>query len=473
MSADRPRIVVLGAGVSGLAAGYFLARTGRYDVTVVERAPFAGGICASYRHDGFVLDHGPHKLYSVIPGILEEIEELMGDRLLRVEKRNSIFLRGHRLDYPLRFSELARKLGLRQVLRLGGGFAIATLRRLWSRREPHNYEEFMRQRFGDPAYELVFAPLASKVWGQPSELHVDVARTRVPSSGAVDVILKLLRIRKETAETNAAEFFYPRAGFGDWPAALQEGVERHGGRVLLNAAVNGLALDGERVTGVRYKHDGAVHELPCDILVSSVPFTFLRKWVAENDEETERLLARLVQRHALLVYVEVDRPYVLEDQWIFFPEREFVFSRVSEQKRFNPELGPPDRTVLTCDFTAGDDEWAWNASDDELVDVCVDSLERAGLITRDEVLSGWVRRARNFYPVYGLDYPEAMRRVLEPVRRLENLIPTGRLGMFNYNNSDHCADMGRFIAQRLTAGDAPRQVWSALEERARGYRIVD
>ena len=51
---------------------------------------------------------------------------------------------------------------------------------------------------------------------------------------------------------------------------------------------------------------------------------------------------------------------------------------------------------------------------------------------------------------------------------------TGRLGMFNYNNSDHCLDMGRFIADRAwREGGRPREIWSGLEERVRTYRIID
>jgi hypothetical protein len=45
--------------------------------------------------------------------------------------------------------------------------------------------------------------------------------------------------------------------------------------------------------------------------------------------------------------------------------------------------------------------------------------------------------------------------------------------MYNYNNSDHCADMGRFIAEHLAAGDAPPQIWRELEQRVASYKIVD
>jgi hypothetical protein len=45
--------------------------------------------------------------------------------------------------------------------------------------------------------------------------------------------------------------------------------------------------------------------------------------------------------------------------------------------------------------------------------------------------------------------------------------------MFNYNNSDHCLDMGRFIASDLAEGVAPPRIWAGLEERVRTYRIID
>ena len=45
--------------------------------------------------------------------------------------------------------------------------------------------------------------------------------------------------------------------------------------------------------------------------------------------------------------------------------------------------------------------------------------------------------------------------------------------MFNYNNSDHCLDMGRFIASEMTEGSAPPRIRAALEERVKTYRIID
>ena len=113
------RIIVLGGGVGGLSAGWMLSRTGKYEVTVIESAPVTGGACGTFRFDEFLLDYGPHKLYSTIPGIMDEIQNLMGDELLKHEKKNTIFLFNRYLHYPIRMTDLALKMGMKNFIQCG------------------------------------------------------------------------------------------------------------------------------------------------------------------------------------------------------------------------------------------------------------------------------------------------------------------------------------------------------------------
>ncbi|HLA78581.1 MAG TPA: FAD-dependent oxidoreductase, partial [Vicinamibacteria bacterium] len=117
----RGPVVVLGGGVAGLAAGYYLAREG-WGVTLVEQAPVVGGLCGSFESHGFTLDYGPHKLYSVVPGILDEIRTLMGDGLIEHKKKNRIRLLDRFLNYPLALGNLLPLLGPWRAARLGMGY---------------------------------------------------------------------------------------------------------------------------------------------------------------------------------------------------------------------------------------------------------------------------------------------------------------------------------------------------------------
>src|SRR6185436_376781 len=98
--------------------------------------------------------------------------------------------------------------------------------------------------------------------------------------------------------------------------------------------------------------------------------------------------------------------------------------------------------------------------DGELVKRCFDTLVEAGLTTPDKLETGFVRRFRSFYPLYTVDYRQRLYGVYDKLKSASNLVLTGRLGMFNYNNSDHCLDMGRYVATELAGGKRPGDIWT-------------
>ena len=69
------RVVVVGAGVGGLACAVRLARAG-HAVTVLEQGAAAGGKCARVARDGYRFDAGPSLL--TMPWL---VRELLGDRV--------------------------------------------------------------------------------------------------------------------------------------------------------------------------------------------------------------------------------------------------------------------------------------------------------------------------------------------------------------------------------------------------------
>lgn len=471
---NKKKVVILGAGVAGLSMGHFLATKKKYDVTIVEKNLVIGGLCGSFKHNDFTLDYGAHKLYSVIPGVLDDIKGLMGSRLIEVPKKNRIFLQGKLLDYPMRLGNLMKVMGFGLFLKLGFGYAFGMIGSLFNKKELKNYEDYMIKAFGKPAYQLIFEPLADKVWGKPVDLHCEMARTRVPASGGFEIILKLLGLKKETAQTNAEYFYYPRVGFGDFPQVLKESIDQNGGQILLGAEVLSFKKENNHVVSISYQIDGIAKELDCDMLISTIPLSSLSRYVfPQNGKSVEHKVDALKSRHLILVYLFIDKDKVLEDQWIFFPERKFIFSRIFEQKQMNRELGPKDKTVICCDFTCEDDSESWKANDQYLADQCIDGLVEAGFIKKEEVTSFLIRKQKNFYPRYDLNFMEKMTEGNNQLKQVNNLLLTGRLGMYNYNNSDHCFDMARVIVNELEKGKNTKDVWSSLEEHIKDYQIVD
>jgi protoporphyrinogen oxidase len=445
---------------------------------VVERAASIGGLCATFRHNDMRLDYGPHKCFSVMPDVLEELRTLMGPELLRHEKKHRIYLFNRYLKYPLEIRELLTSMGLRHIVASGASALAERLRLLAGACQGSSYEAYLTARFGRHLYELVFEPLADKVWGDPATLSEDIARTRIPSSSFFDVLLRVLKLKEETSMTDATHFYYPKAGFGRIPERMAEELIAHGGTVLTAALPVAIRHEQFRITGVAIEHDGQWTTLPCDLLISTIPFDVLGG-LLETHRSEPNLVAmheaanRLQYRHLILVYVVVSCDQLTDDHWIFYPDREQIFGRIFEQKQLSRTMVPDGKTVICCDIVADEAGDRWCLTDAQLGERCVRDLRASGIINGQRVLETFVKRSRRFYPRYDLAYRDTLSRLYTSMKRYDNLLSTGRIGLYNYNNSDHCLDMAMRIEEGLTAAHSTAQIMEELEEWVMTYRIVD
>jgi phytoene dehydrogenase-like protein len=82
----RRKMVIVGAGISGLTAGAYLLRGG-HEVLILEKSPRCGGLVGSFQKEGFVFDTGPRAFGNA--GILVPLLEDLGIELPLVKGRVS------------------------------------------------------------------------------------------------------------------------------------------------------------------------------------------------------------------------------------------------------------------------------------------------------------------------------------------------------------------------------------------------
>ena len=64
----------------------------------------------------------------------------------------------------------------------------------------------------------------------------------------------------------------------------------------------------------------------------------------EAPEEVRASIARLRHLSIVFVYLEVDRPSVSPDHWVYLPEKHLKVHRISEFKNFSEETAPSGKT---------------------------------------------------------------------------------------------------------------------------------
>ena len=126
---EKPHIVILGAGPAGLAAAHALTRDAKARVTVIERAPRAGGNSASFPVEGVICDYGSHRFHPAAePEVLADVKDLLGDDLLLRPRHGRIRLGGRWIHFPLKLADALMRLPRPFALSLVGDMALKRFR---------------------------------------------------------------------------------------------------------------------------------------------------------------------------------------------------------------------------------------------------------------------------------------------------------------------------------------------------------
>ncbi|MFA6030844.1 MAG: FAD-dependent oxidoreductase [Elusimicrobiota bacterium] len=422
---DAADVLILGAGLTGLAAAERLAAAGS-SVLVVERAPQPGGLARTLERDGFRFDLGGHRLYFQDDRALRRVVELVGEtELLRHPRLSSVCFRGRFLPYPP---------GVREGLLQGLPLALGLLRRrlLGGRRgDPGSLRDWVVERFGEGVHDLYFRDYSRKVWGLPTErISAAWADRRI---GDLDLYSLARRIFIDSGDVkeNASYFLYPRRGVGALTEALAERVG--GGRVLCGAEPLALEAEGGSLRVLRVRTAEGERTLRFGRLVSTVPLTELAR-LLPGGAPVEGVRYRAL----IVVHLALRCAPLFDEHWVYFPEEEFFFSRLSETVNWSPSMAPAGCTGVTCEVFCDEDDAVWRASDDELVGKILASLRRVRAVPDGARAFASVVRVPFAYPLLYAGYEAPLAALTRRCAEFPNLRLAGRTGTHSYYDMEEC-----------------------------------
>ena len=452
-SGDRgpgsPRIVIIGAGPTGLGAGYRLNELGYDDWVILEADDAVGGLARSYTDDaGFTYDVGGHVMFSHYPYYDRLVDKLMGDDFTQLEREAWVWTEGRYIPYP--FQNNIKDLEPQTVMDCLMGLIEAQRER---HGPPANFAEWVDNVFGVGIAKHFMLPYNFKVWATPAELmnHVWIGE-RV---SVVDVESVLRGVVFDEAEVSWGPnntFKYPlRGGTGSLYNGLLPFVVDH---LELGSPV--LAVDAaERVV-----RTGDGRRWPYDVLLSTMPLNHLIEATEQAPDAVSKAAAKLRWSGSHIVGIGLDRPNQTTKNWVYYPEPDLPFYRVTYLSNYSPYMTPsPDQTILLTETSRSVHK---QEPAETIVERVVDGLVESGLMEpadRSCIVSRWRCSPEMSYPVPSIERDAALG-VVQPWLRSQGIWSRGRFGAWLYEigNMDHSAMQGVEFVDAVLNG-VPETVW--------------
>ena len=185
-------------------------------------------------------------------------------------------------------------------------------------------------------------------------------------------------------------------------------------------------------------------------VISTMPIHELQEMLVNTShDQVAKPNRKLEFRSMIFMFLEINRPTVTDNHWIYFPDRDCLFQRTSEFKNFSPAMCPEGKTGVCVEIPCDYKDLLWNMNDVELYNEVIEQAEKEHYLKREWVDNYHVVKERYAYPTYDLSYAENLAKIRDYIDSFNGLYSIGRQGAFKYINIDEVMIMGFEAAQKI------------------------
>jgi protoporphyrinogen oxidase len=303
--------------------------------------------------------------------------------------------------------------------------------------------------------------MATKVWGNPSELDPSFAKLRFSVPTIVQWTKKLIG---HTGNFNDKVFYYPKNGFQEMWDRIGEHLTKNGVKILLNAEVTELQVSGNRAQKITIKQKGEISAYPTEWVVSTIPTSsFLKVMSPKASLDLQSYSFSMKNKGMLLACFLVKKEKSLPARVVILPEGKYCFNRLSEQNQFSRFTVPKGYSVVTADVLTELNSPLWKKNEKDLLGEIQKQIEDCGFFGANEVAQSEICRIDTAYPIPTKEREEAQERFNEHMGQFENILCTGRFASSDYNNSHTALKKGLMAADFIVKENELKDWYLAAE----------
>lgn len=448
------KIVIIGAGISGLSIAWGLCDKKDFELTILEAGLDIGGLSRTIEHNNLLFDIGPHRFSPQLPKAVRFVKGLLAKDLLKKQNTHGVYFNGILYNYPPGFKDFLHGSSLKNTFIFGLDWTYArflsSINRILGPKKDESFKDILYRQFGKSFCDYVIFPMISKVWGT-KDLSSQFANIRFLQPTLTRIISRVF-FRNIHANDNV--FYYPRNGYGEISERIGEYLRKNK-NILLELSANIESIEAKSLNGpfkVLYTQGSARKTIEADILVSTISnknlFGYLSKTNLVNPlaGHIDKFVSRTLRLGIFAI-----KDFHLTDRVIIFPEAKFIFNRISEMNLFSNLNYPEGQAILMVDVICDEGSLYDVMEEGEFNKLLLDSVLGLGWFKKDSVCRNFSIRFPSAYPILNQSRYDAQEEVNKYFAG-SSVILCGREASSDYNNA-HNAMIKGFITARYIAGE--------------------
>lgn len=398
------RIAIIGAGLTGLTAGYKLSKEG-HQISVFEADTTTGGLAAAFPVGEENLDRFYHHVFVSDSELLELLDELsLAHELKWYEPKNAIYLEDKIYPFTSPMDLLCFK-PLRFLSRIRMGLLVLRSKfiRDYKPFEHITAKDWIIRRSGQDAYD--------KVWGPLLQSKFDVDASTVSGTWIWNKFK--LRGSSRGKSINKEQLGYLNGGFIRLINQLTDRIMDHQGTVAVNCPIREVRQTVEGLWELKTETSTEVFDR---VLFTGAP-ELLSRLCPALPPDYRRSLEDIKLKANICLTLELNEslsPYY----WITISQEGLPFVLIIEhtnlvgQRRYGSTIVYLSRYLDAADPL-------FSASDEEIIGLFINGLKKVfPHFSMDNLKKATLSRARYAQPVVTLGYGDKIPDIKTPLKGL-------------------------------------------------------
>ena len=411
-------IVVLGAGLAGLAAGYRLNEM-KYDFNLYEKSNFIGGHASTHKLGDFIFDDGPHVSFTKRPEIKKFLADSVNGAFIEHKSKILNYWKGHWVKHPAQcfLYGLPTEIITNCLIDYINAYINDSP-------EPTNYAEWCYQNLGKSFSEEFVFKYTKKYWTlDANQLSTDWIGPRIYPPSPEEVIKGALEPANNEYHY-LSEFRYPtKGGFAAYLKGLNTGNN-------INLNHEAILIDTENKC-INFSNG---QQTFFDNLISSLPLPELIKLLTNVPSEIKSAAKQLKCSSVVLISLGVDRDVGWPDaHWIYFYDYDISFSRIHFPHLLSPHNSPPGTGSVQVETYYSDE---MPLPETNMIDRTIKDLTTTGILRNDDkILVSHQQHVKYANVVFDLNRTENLKLVNDYLNEI-GIERCGRYGDWEYHWTD-------------------------------------